>query len=145
MKVSTKGRYAIRFMLDLATHNTGNPVRIKDVAERQQISDKYLEQVVSTLNKAGFVRSVRGPQGGYTLAREPKDYTMGEILRLTEGDMAPVACLAEDSNTCERADACVTLHFWKRLDQAISDVIDKTTLEDLVEEEQKNASDYYVI
>ena len=86
MRVSTKGRYAIRFMLDLALHNTGEPVRIKDVSGRQGISDKYLEQVVSILNKAGFVRSIRGPQGGYVLTRDPKDYTMGQILRLTAGD-----------------------------------------------------------
>ena len=90
MRVSTKGRYAIRFMLDLALHNTGEPVRIKDVATRQNISDKYLEQVVSILNKAGYVRSIRGPQGGYVLTRNPEDYTMGQILRLTEGDMVPV-------------------------------------------------------
>ena len=115
MRVSTKGRYAIRFMLDLALHNTGEPVRIKDVAARQNISDKYLEQVVSILNKAGYVRSIRGPQGGYVLTRNPEDYTMGQILRLTEGDMVPVACLADDVNQCDRADNCVTLHFWKKL------------------------------
>ena len=95
MKVSTKGRYAIRFLLDLARNSQGKPVRIKDVASRQEISDKYLEQVVSVLQKAGFVNSVRGPQGGYTLSRQPQEYTIGDILRLTEGNMAPVACLAE--------------------------------------------------
>ena len=145
MKVSTKGRYAIRFMLDLALHNTGEPVRIKDVSARQEISDKYLEQVVAMLNKAGFVRSIRGPQGGYVLTRDPKDYTMGQILRLTEGDMVPVACLADEVNQCARADSCVTLHFWKRLDDAISDVIDHTTLADLVEDEQAMLANNYVI
>ena len=145
MKVSTKGRYAIRFMLDLALHNTGEPVRIKDVSARQEISDKYLEQVVAMLNKAGFVRSIRGPQGGYVLTRDPKDYTMCQILRLTEGDMVPVACLADEVNQCDRADSCVTLHFWKRLDDAISDVIDHTTLADLVEDEQAMLANNYVI
>lgn len=145
MRVSTKGRYAIRFMLDLAMHNTGEPVRIKDVSVREGISDKYLEQVVSVLNKAGLVRSIRGPQGGYMLTRAPKDYTMGQILRLTEGDMVPVACLADEVNQCDRADNCVTLHFWKKLDDAISEVIDNTTLADLVEEEASMMADNYVI
>jgi Rrf2 family protein len=145
MKVSTKGRYAIRFMLDLATHNTGAPVRIKDVASRQGISDKYLEQVVATLNKAGYVRSIRGPQGGYVLTHDPADYTMGMILRLTEGDMVPVACLADEVNQCDRADNCTTLHFWKKLDDAISSVIDHTTLADLMEEELSMSADNYVI
>lgn len=134
MKVSTKGRYALRFMIDLAQNSNGQPIRIKDVAKRQEISDKYLEQVVSLLNKANFVKSVRGPQGGYTLTREPKDYTVGEILRMTEGDMVPVSCLAGDTNNCERANGCVTLKLWEKLDNAISDVIDNTTLEDLIEE-----------
>ena len=145
MRVSTKGRYAIRFMLDLALHNTGEPVRIKDVATRQNISDKYLEQVVSILNKAGYVRSIRGPHGGSVLTRNPEDYTMGQIRRLTEGDMVPVACLADDVNQCDRADSCVTLHFWKKLDDAISSVIDNTTLADLVEEEQGMMANNYVI
>jgi Rrf2 family protein len=145
MKVSTKGRYAIRFMLDLATHNTGAPVRVKDVASRQGISDKYLEQVVATLNKAGYVRSIRGPQGGYVLTHDPADYTMGMILRLTEGDMVPVACLADEVNQCDRADNCTTLHFWKKLDDAISSVIDHTTLADLMEEELSMSADNYVI
>jgi Rrf2 family protein len=145
MKVSTRGRYAIRFMLDLAMHNTGEPVRVRDIAARQEISDKYLEQVVATLNKAGYVRSVRGPQGGYLLAMKPEEYTMGMILRLTEGEMSPVACLAGPNNMCDRADNCTTLGFWKRLDKAISDVIDHTTLADLMEEEQARQVDNYVI
>lgn len=136
MKVSTKGRYAIRFMLDVAGHSAGEPVRIRDVAARQEISEKYLEQVVAMLHKAGFVRSIRGPKGGYVLTREPGEYTMGMILRLTEGDMAPVACLADSPNLCSRAENCVPLKFWTRLKDAISEVIDHTTLADLLEEEQ---------
>ena len=85
MRVSTRGRYALRLMLDLAMNNTGEPVRLKDVAKRQEISEKYLEQIISILNKAGFVKSVRGPAGGYSLKRKPEEYTVGMILRLTEG------------------------------------------------------------
>ena len=95
MKISTKGRYALRLMLDLALNNSGKPVRIRDVSERQNISDKYLEQIISVLNKARFVRSIRGPQGGYLLTRRPEEYTVGMILRLTEGSMAPVDCVDE--------------------------------------------------
>lgn len=144
MKISTKGRYALRLMLDLALNNTGEPVRIRDIAARQEISDKYLEQIISTLNKAGYVKSIRGPQGGYHLAREPEKYTVGMILRLTEGPLAPVPCLDGEVNTCERQDTCVTLRLWRMLDTAISDVVDKVTLADLVEW-QTQISDNYVI
>ena len=99
MKVSTRGRYALRLMLDLALNNTGEPVRLKDVAKRQEISEKYLEQIISILNKAGFVKSVRGPAGGYSLKRKPEEYTVGMILRLTEGSLAPVDCV-EDGADC---------------------------------------------
>lgn len=144
MKISTKGRYALRLMLDLALNNTGEPVRIKDIAARQEISDKYLEQIISTLNKAGYVKSIRGPQGGYRLARDPEKYTAGMILRLTEGSLAPVPCLDGDADTCGHRDTCVTLRLWQMLDTAISDVIDKVTLADLVEW-QSQISDNYVI
>lgn len=133
MKISTKGRYALRMLLDMAIHNTGEPVRIKDIAARQEISDKYLEQIVSILNKAGYVRSIRGPQGGYKLAKAPEQCTVGMILRLTEGSLAPVACLEDDVNECERQDNCVTLILWKKLDDAINSVIDTITLADLVQ------------
>ena len=93
MKISTKGRYALRLMMDLAENNTGSPISLKDVAKRQDISDKYLEQIISILNKAGYVRSVRGAQGGYMLKMEPQNYTVGMILRQTEGSLAPVACI----------------------------------------------------
>lgn len=144
MKISTKGRYALRLMLDLALNNTGEPIRIKDIAARQEISDKYLEQIISTLNKAGYVKSIRGPQGGYRLAKEPEKYTVGMILRLTEGSLAPVSCLEEDINTCERQETCVTLRLWQMLNTAISDVVDKVTLADLVEW-QNQILDNYVI
>ncbi len=141
MKISTKGRYALRMMLDLAVNNTGEPVRIRDIAARQGISEKYLEQIISTLNKAGYVRSVRGPQGGYHLAKDPAQYTVGMILRLTEGSLAPVACLVDEENVCERQAGCATLQLWQMLNQAISDVVDKVTLADLVEW-QKQKTDH---
>lgn len=144
MKISTKGRYALRLMLDLALNNNGEPVRIKDIAARQEISDKYLEQIISTLNKAGYVKSIRGPQGGYLLTRKPEKYTVGMILRLTEGSLAPVACLEDEVNSCTRQDGCVTLRLWQMLDKAISDIVDKVTLADLVEW-QDQISDNYVI
>ncbi|GLU98768.1 RrF2 family transcriptional regulator [Megamonas funiformis] len=132
MKISTKGRYALRLMLDIALNDAKTPVRIKDIAERQQISDKYLEQIVSSLNKAGFVKSLRGPQGGYRLTKKPEEYTVGMILRLIEGSLAPVACLDDDINNCTRADRCPTLILWEKLYDAISEVIDNITLADLI-------------
>ena len=96
MKISTKGRYALRLMIDLAENSSGNPVSLKDVAKRQGISDKYLEQIISVLNKAGYVRSVRGAQGGYLLKSDPETYTVGMILRQTEGSLAPVSCIEDE-------------------------------------------------
>lgn len=132
MKISTKGRYALRLMLDIALNDAKTPVRVKDIAERQQISDKYLEQIVSSLNKAGFVKSLRGPQGGYRLTKKPEEYTVGMILRLIEGSLAPVACLDDDVNNCTRADRCPTLILWEKLYEAISEVVDNITLADLI-------------
>lgn len=144
MKISTKGRYALRLMLDLATYNTGEPVSIKDIAKRQQISEKYLEQIISILNKAGYVRSIRGPQGGYILKRNPDEYTVGMILRLTEGDLAPVSCVAEGNDECDKRDTCVTIKVWRRINDAVNNVVDNITLEDLLEW-QAEKSDQYVI
>lgn len=127
MKVSTRGRYALRLMLDLALNNTGEPVRLKDVAKRQEISEKYLEQIISILNKAGFVKSVRGPAAGYSLKRKPEEYTVGMILRLTEGSLAPVDCV-EDGADCGREDQCVTVMLWKKTgNDAINSVVDNIT------------------
>ena len=107
MRISTKGRYALRLMLDLAENSGGQPVRLRDAAQRQGISEKYLEQIISVLHKAGYVRSVRGPQGGYLLRESPEKYTAGMILRLTEGSLAPVECVEEGAPHCPREDACV--------------------------------------
>ncbi len=138
MKISTKGRYALRLMLDLAMNGEeGNVIRIKDIAERQQISDKYLEQIISVLNKAGYVRSVRGPQGGYALKKKPEEYTVGMILRLTEGSLAPVPCVEDEELFCEREKQCATVEVWKRLNDAVNNVLDNMTLADLVEIQKK--------
>lgn len=144
MKISTKGRYALRLMLDIALHDTGTPVRIKDIAARQNISDKYLEQIISVLNKAGFVKSIRGPQGGYLLTKNPSDYTVGMILRLTEGSLAPVSCLEYEENDCLRQDTCVTLRVWKELNEAIKGVVDHITLADLVEWNEQQSDNYSI-
>lgn len=145
MRISTKGRYAVRVMLDLAAHNTGEYVKVKQIAQRQDLSEKYLEQIISILNKAGFVKSVRGAQGGYRLAKEPGAYTVGMILRLTEGSLAPVACLEGGTNECERCDTCDTLAVWKDLEQAINQVVDNVTIGDLLERQQERLGSQYVI
>ena len=122
MLVSTKGRYALRTMADLAVHGNGEPVKIKAIAKRQGISGKYLEQIISILSRAGLVRSIRGNQGGYYLAKAPKEYTLGMILRITEGSLAPVDCPSGDENPCTRQPGCGTLRLWPALDDAISGV-----------------------
>ncbi|MBP3603074.1 MAG: Rrf2 family transcriptional regulator [Lachnospiraceae bacterium] len=138
MKISTKGRYALRLMMDIAIYGESRPVRIRDIAERQGISDKYLEQIISNLNKAEYVKSIRGPQGGYRLTMEPHKYTVGMILRLTEGSLAPVACMEEDGVPCEKQLGCATLELWKRIDDAVKSVVDTVTLADLLAwQEQK--------
>ena len=143
MRISTKGRYAVRLMLDLATNYSGSPIRLKDAAGRQGISEKYLEQIISVLNKAGYVRSIRGPQGGYVLQRTPKEYTVGMILRLTEGSLAPVDCV-EDGADCGREDQCVTVMLWKKLNDAINSVVDNITLADLVEWQMQKSNEYVI-
>ncbi len=144
MKISTKGRYALRLMLDLALYENQEPVRLRDVAERQNISMKYLEQIISVLQKAGYVKSIRGPQGGYHLMKAPEDYTVGMILRLIEGDLAPVACLLDEVNQCPRQTSCVTLRLWKELDAAVRGVVDKYTLADLVDWSREGTLDFVI-
>ena len=144
MKISTKGRYALRLMLDLALNNTGEYIKIKNISERQEISEKYLEQIVTSLSRASYVKSVRGAQGGYKLAKNPEEYTVGMILRLTEGSLAPVACLDDDTE-CNKIDDCVTIEIWKQLDAAIKGVVDRITLQDLVNwQMQKVNNNYYI-
>ena len=131
MKISTKGRYALRVMVDLATHSSGNFISLKDIALRQELSNKYLEQIIAMLNKAGYLETARGNAGGYKLAKEPCKYTVGDILRATEGSLAPIYCL-EDEKSCTRQDNCKTRSFWKGLDDVINNYVDSKTLEDLI-------------
>ena len=145
MIVSTKGRYALRLMLDLAIYNTGAPVSIKDIAKRQDISEKYLEQIVSALNKAGFVRSIRGAQGGYILTRTPIDYTVGTILRLIEGNLSPVSFLEENSLPEDSVGEEVTRRVYEKMYDAINNVVDGITLADLVQWQNEGAGDFYCI
>lgn len=141
MKISTKGRYALRLMTDLAQCSSGKNVALKEIARRQNISLKYLEQIITVLTKAGYVISTRGSSGGYRLAYPPEHYTVGMILRLTEGSLAPVACLETEENDCDRSDSCCTLFVWEKISKAVNDVVDGITLADIV----KNSADNYVI
>lgn len=145
MKISTKGRYALRLMLDLSLHNTGEYVTIKSISARQEISDKYLEQIITQLSRAGYVKSIRGAQGGYRLAKAPEEYTVGMILRLIEGSLAPVSCLEEDADPCMRSSQCATLDVWKQLYDAINNVVDNITLADLMEKQNSLTGNDYVI
>ena len=141
MKISKKKQYDLRLMLDIALNEGKKPIRIKEISERQQISDKYLEQIISILTKNGFVISQRGPQGGYHLAKMPKDYTVGSILRVIEGKLCPVACLETANNQCERKDGCITLPLWEKLDEAINNVVDNVTLQDLIDWNREGKED----
>ena len=129
MKISTKGRYALRIMIDLAIHNSNEYISLKDIANRQEISMKYLEKIISMLNKAGYVKSSRGNLGGYKLAKEPEEYKIGDILRTAEGDLSPTACV---QGMCDKKDKCLTFDFWKGLDEAIEKYVDSKTLADLI-------------
>ena len=137
MKISTKGRYALRLMIDLAINGTESYVPIKSVSQRQEISEKYLEQIITQLSRAKLVKSARGAQGGYKLVRDPKGYTAGELLRAVEGSLAPVACLEPGHAICDRAALCGTLDLWKEIQDAIDNIVDNTTLEDLVKKQEK--------
>lgn len=145
MKISTKGRYAVRIMLDLAIHNTGECSKVKEIARRQEISEKYLEQIISILHKAGFVKSTRGAQGGYRIVGSPADYTVGMILRLTEGSLNPVSCLDDAVNVCARCDTCETLEVWRKLSHAINEVVDSVTVADLLERHEEHTASTYSI
>ena len=145
MKVSTKGRYALRLMIDLAEHDSGDYIPLRDISERQGISVKYLEQIVTQLSRAGFLRSVRGAQGGYRLSRRPENYSVGEILRITEGDLAPISCLTDDTTRCPRQAECPTFDFWKGLHKVINDYVDSVSLDDLIQRHRlKMGGDYSI-
>lgn len=134
MKLSTRGRYALRLMLDIAMQPEGSSVSLKSVAERQEISLKYLEQIVAPLNRSGLLRAIRGAQGGYQLSKPARDYTVGLILRTIEGSLAPVACLDDD---CPRKEQCAAFEVYQRIDAAVDQVVDSITLADMVELQRK--------
>lgn len=143
--ISTKGRYALRLMIDISSYSNGSPVTLKDISKRQDISIKYLEQVVSLLVKRGFLISVRGNNGGYLLSRSPKEYTAGDIIRCAEGTLAPVSCLQTDCNVCPRRDICSTIDFWKGFYDVVNNYVDSVTLDDLRSEELlKIGNDYSI-
>lgn len=131
MRMSTKGRYALRLMTDLARNSAGNLVSLKDISARQEISVKYLEQIVASLCKAGLLKSNRGAQGGYRLSRPPEEYTAGMILRATEGSLFPVSCLEDTPNQCPRSKNCSVLVFWQGLSDVMSHYVDGVRLSDL--------------
>ena len=130
MKISTKGRYALRVMIDLAVNDKGDYVSLKDISNRQEVSLKYLEQIMAMLNKAGYVKSTRGNNGGYRLAKLPEEYKVGDILRKTEGDLAPIACV--NGEECGKRENCKTFKFWQGLDNVINESVDSKTLADLI-------------
>lgn len=132
MIVSTKGRYALRIMLELAMHGGEGYLSLKEISTRQNVSMKYLEQITNFLNKAGLLKSQRGPQGGYRLSKAPRDYTIGEILRAVEGRLAPITCLETEENLCPRQADCLTIGFWEGLYKVIDEYTDSVTLEDLL-------------
>ena len=143
MLISTKGRYALRVMIDLAEHRGDGFIPLKTIAQRQEISEKYLESIIKLLVKSKLLSGVRGKGGGYRLTKAPDRYTVGDILRLTEESLAPVACLATGADACPKAAACRTLPLWKGLEQVISDYLDNVTVADLMQ--QGDAGDDYVI
>ncbi|MBD5550118.1 MAG: Rrf2 family transcriptional regulator [Lachnospiraceae bacterium] len=145
MKISTKGRYSLRMLLDLAEHANDGYIALKDIAQRQGISKKYLEQIVPILNKTDILKTNRGSQGGYMLAKTPDKYTVGMILRLTEGSLSPVACLDQDPVQCERSGDCATLPVWQGLNKVINDYLDSITLQDILDSRQERYANDYMI
>lgn len=145
MKISTKGRYALRMLIDLAEHQNSGFVALKDIAERQHISKKYLEQIILIFNRTDLLRANRGFQGGYQLAKTPDKYTVGEILRLTEGSLSPVACIDRDPTSCELTAQCPTYPIWQGLDKVINEYLDSITLQDILDQQRERYANDYII
>ena len=143
MKISTKGRYALRMMVYLAQNQGEGCVSLKEISERENVSKKYLELIVSSLLHGKLLTAERGFQGGYRLAKAPDKITVGEILRITEGSLAPVACLENDPQGCERRGECATLFLWQELDRRIEEYLDSVTLQDIMDR-QTAANDYMI-
>lgn len=144
MKISTKGRYALRMMIDLAEQENKGYIALKEIAQRQQISKKYLEQIIPVLNRSGLLLTNRGFQGGYKLAKHPKEITVGEVLRNTEGSLAPVACLEHKPNQCERCNECITLPIWEGLERVVNEYLDGITLYDIISTKRAGTGDYII-
>lgn len=146
MKISTKGRYALRMLIDLAIHKPDGYIALKTIADRQNISKKYLEQIVPILNRTDILITNRGFQGGYMLGRDADKITVGEVLRLTEGSLAPVACMTNSGTiNCERSVDCPTLPVWKGLNEVVNKYLDSITIQDVIDQTNSNSSDDYVI
>ena len=143
MLVSTKGRYALRVLIDMAEHHSENYLPLREIAQRQDISEKYLESIVKLMVKGGILSGLRGKGGGYRLGRPPEEITVNEVLRAAEGSLAPVSCLDEDAPSCDRAAECPTLTMWQGLDETIHEYLDSFTIADLAR--NKHPGDYYVI
>ena len=143
--ISTRGRYALRMMVDLAEHKTEGYISLKDIAERQEVSKKYLEQIIPMMNRSGLLQTVRGYQGGYRLSREPKEISVWEILNAAEGSMVPVACLESEQNTCPRSGECATLPVWEGLKDVVSEYFSGISLQTILEEKQAKAGNSYII
>lgn len=145
MKISTKGRYALRMIIDLALHHNDGYVSLKDIAERQDISKKYLEQIVPMLNKSGILRTNRGNKGGYSLSKTPDQLSVGDVLRATEGSLAPVACLDDEPNLCPRQENCSTLYIWEGLFKTITNYLNSITIQEIVDKMSENSGSDYCI
>lgn len=143
MWISTRGRYALRVMVDLAENNNGEYIPLKDIAKRQEISEKYLESIMVTMSKTGIIKGLRGKGGGYKLALDPMDITVGRILKVTEKSLAPVSCLEMQPNLCKRSPACKTVRVWQEMYKVVDEYIESVTIADLVDE--IDSSDFYVI
>ena len=144
MKISTKGRYALRMLIDLASNSEDGFISLKDIAERQGISKKYLEQIVPMLNKSGILRTNRGNKSGYMLAKAPNELTVGDLLRSTEGNLAPVACLEYEPNNCPRKDECATLYIWEGLYKVVNDYLNNITIQDIIDRAINLNGDYCI-
>lgn len=142
MKVSTRGRYALRLMIDLARHRDDGYISLKEISARQDITVRYMEQIIAILLKAGLVQSFRGKSGGYRLVKHPREYTTEDILKLTEGTLLPISCVATPDSPCPRATNCAMLPFWRGLQEVIEDYLRHVTLEDLAAQQQEMGCDY---
>ena len=144
MKISTKGRYALRMLIDIGLHGDDGYISLKEISDRQDISKKYLEQIVPLLTRNGMLKTNRGNKGGYALAKKLEDITVGDVLRATEGNLAPVACLEFEKNDCPRAEQCATLYVWEGLYSVITRYLDGISLKDITDRESFSGSDYCI-